>query len=204
METAKIAILIKDNKTSINSAFCAKIKVMSKKDNNYSHLKIKGKIAVFIDAANLELSAKDRGFKVDYKKLNKWLNELGRIKYIGFFTVRFDNKRHDKFLTVLKKTGYKLITKPLKLIRDKNKGHLRKANFDVEIAVEVMKRIKDFDTLVLFSGDSDFDYLLKEVKAQGKQTIVVSMKYHIAKELVERADRYIDLRKIRKVIERIS
>lgn len=160
------------------------------------------KIAVFIDAANLELSAKDRGFKVDYKKLHKWISEHGNIQYIGFFTVRFNNKEHDRFLTLLKKTGYKLITKQLKLIKDKNKGHLRKANFDVEIAIEVMKQIQTFDTLILFSGDSDFDYLLKEVKAQGKETIVVSMKYHVSRELVNRADKYVDLRKIKRLLER--
>lgn len=160
------------------------------------------KLAIFIDAANLELSAKDRGFKVDYKKLYKWLTEFGQIEYLGFFTVRFDNKEHDKFLTLLKKTGYKLITKQLKIIKDKNKGHLRKANFDVEIAVEVIKRLQSFDILILFSGDSDFDYLLKEAKTQGKETIVVSMKYHVSKELIERSNQYIDLRKIRSLIER--
>lgn len=171
-------------------------------NKNNKKIDIRGRLAVFIDAANLELSAKDRGWKVDYKKLHKWLNEFGTVKYLGFFTVRFGNDKHDAFLTVLKKTGYDLITKPLKVIRDKNKGHFRKANFDVEIAVEVMRRIKEFDTLILFSGDSDFDYLLKEVRAQRKKTIVVSMKYHIAKELMERADQYIDLRKIKKRIER--
>ena len=173
------------------------MKLVKKKD-----YKLKGKVAVFIDAANLELSAKDRGWKVNYKKLHKWLHELGKIIYIGFFTVRFNNREHDNFLTVLKKTGYKLTTKPLKLIKDRKKGRLRKANFDVEIAVEAIKRIEEFDTFILFSGDSDFDYLLKEVKAKGKKTVVISMKYHIAKELIERADEYVDLTKIRKLIER--
>lgn len=166
-------------------------------------LKLNGKIAVFIDAANLELSAKDRGWKVDYKKLYKWLSKFGAITYIGFFTVRFGNKEHDAFLTVLKRSGYSLVTKPLKLIKDKKKNtHLRKANFDVEITVEVMKHIESFDTLILFSGDSDFDYLLKECKKRGKKTLVISMKYHISKELIESSDIYIDLRKIRKLIER--
>ena len=163
---------------------------------------VKEKVAVFIDAANLELSAKDRGWKVDYKKLFKLLNDRGKLVYIGFFTVRFDNREHDRFLTFLKKTGYKLVTKPLKLIRDKQKGHLRKANFDVEISVEAMRRIKDFDTLMLFSGDSDFDYLLKELKKERKRVVVVSMKYHVSRELIKRAHVYIDLIKIKKVIER--
>lgn len=168
-------------------------------------IKLKGRIAIFIDAANLELSAKDKGWKVDYKKLHNWLSKLGTITYLGFFTVRFENPKHDAFLTVLKKTGYALVTKPLKLIKDKgNKEHLRKANFDVEITVEVMKRINTFDTLILLSGDSDFNYLLKECKRRGKKIVVVSMKYHVAKELIERADFYIDLRKIKSLIERRS
>lgn len=164
---------------------------------------VKEKVAVFIDAANLELSAKDRGWKVDYKKLYKWLKEVGKIEYIGFFTVRFENKSHDAFLTVLKKIGYKLVTKPLKLIKNKNNAkHTRKANFDVEIAVEAMKRRNSFDTIMLFSGDSDFDYLLKELKNESKRVVVVSMKYHVSRELIKRADVYIDLIKIKKLIER--
>ncbi len=163
----------------------------------------KGKVAVFIDAANLELSAKDRGWKVDYRKLYKWLKEADKLKYIGFFTVRFNNKSHDAFLTILKKTGYKLVTKPLKVIKNKSKaGHTRKANFDVEIAVEAMKQLSSFDTMILFSGDSDFDYLLKELKRASKRVIVVSTKYHISRELIKRADTYVDLRKIKKLIER--
>ena len=164
---------------------------------------VRGKVAIFIDAANIELSAKDLGFQVDYRRLYKWLSRECNLKFIGFFTVRFDNKKHDAFLTVLKKCGYKLTTKPLKLIKNRRDGsHLRKANFDVEIAVESMKRIDSFETFVLFSGDSDFDYLIKELKKHGKKAIVVSLKYHVAKELVESSDFYLDLRKIKKEIQR--
>lgn len=63
-------------------------------DKESKKLKLKDKIAVFIDAANLELSAKDRGWKVDYKKLHKWLSDLGSIQYLGFFTVHFGNRQH--------------------------------------------------------------------------------------------------------------
>lgn len=123
--------------------------------------------------------------------------------FIGFFTVRFNNKKHDAFLTFLKKTGYKLTTKPLKVIKSrKNGAHLRKANFDVEIAVEAMKRIGKFDVFMLFSGDSDFDYLIKELKRNGKKTIVASLKHHISKELIESADYYLNLKKIKNEIQR--
>ncbi len=131
-----------------------KVKHVVKKE---FHLNLKGKTAIFIDAANLELSAKDLGFKVDYRKLSEWLNTQIKVVFLGFYTARFDTKEHDGFLTFLKRTGYKLITKHLKLIRNrKDGGHLRKANFDVEIAVDVIKRLDLFDNCILFSGDSDF------------------------------------------------
>ncbi len=159
---------------------------------------------VFIDAANIELSAKDLGFKIDYKKLYKYLTKNYQIEYLGFYTVRFETKSHDNFLTVLKKNGYKLVTKPLKIIKNREigLGDIRKANFDVEIAVDAMKFKNSFETMVLFSGDSDFDYLIKELKKNHKKVLVVSLSHHISKELIESADYYLDLKKIKKEISR--
>ena len=149
------------------------------------------------------MSAKDLNFRIDYQKLCLWLKKNYHLVFIGFFTVRFNNKKHDAFLTFLKKTGYKLTTKPLEVIKSrKNGAHLRKANFDVEIAVEAMKRIGKFDVFMLFSGDSDFDYLIKELKRNGKKTIVASLKHHISKELIESADYYLNLKKIKNEIQR--
>lgn len=160
---------------------------------------------MFIDAANLELSAKDLNWRVDYKKLYNFLKRDCKLVFIGFFTVRFGNTQHDAFLTVLKRIGYTLVTKPLKLIKNrKDGGHIRKANFDVEIAVEAMKQIDLYDTFILFSGDSDFDYLLKILKRKEKKIIVASLKYHIARELIERADFYLDIKRLKKDIQRMN
>lgn len=179
------------------------VKHVAKSGQVRPHLKLKGKAAVFIDAANIELSAKDLGFKVDYKKLLDWLKQESKLDYIGFYTVRFDTKEHDGFLTFLKRAGYKLITKPLKLIRSrKDGGHLRKANFDVEIAVDAMKLIDDFETCIIFSGDSDFHYLIQELKKHSKMVIVASLKYHVSRELVGASDFYLDLQKVKHLIRR--
>ena len=179
------------------------VKKVAKPAKKEFHLNLKGKTAVFIDAANIELSAKDLKFKVDYKKLSDWLKKQVNLEYIGFYTVRFDTKEHDAFLTFLKRTGYKLITKPIKLIKDRRSGgHLRKANFDVEIAVDAMKQLDRLDACIIFSGDSDFNYLIKELKKMGKKVVVASLKYHVSRELVESADFYLDLDKIKGAIQR--
>jgi len=164
---------------------------------------IVGDVAVFIDAANIELSAKDLNFRINYKKLHKWLSDQGLINYIGFYTTRFSTVAHDNFLTVLKKNGFKLITKDLKVIRSKDNTHLRKANFDVEITVDALKYISQYETLILFSGDSDFAYLIDHLHKIGKKVIVASLKHHISKELIDRSDYYLDLTRIKKEIKRL-
>lgn len=143
-------------------------------------------------------------FKVDYKKLKKFFAKNSNLRRITFYTVRFDIKKHDQFLAMLKANGYKLETKPLKIIKthDIERGDIRKANFDVEISVDAVSMIGKFDTFVLFSGDSDFAYLLGFLKAQKKRTVVISRRGHIAKELIIKADFYQDLLKLRNEILR--
>jgi len=164
----------------------------------------KGRAYVFIDAANLENSVKSSGWWVDYKKLCNYLKKETELIGIRHYCPRFDDNRQDKFFTVLKKAGIKLITKPLKIItdRDKTKGDLRKANFDVEIALEAQELIDEYDTCILFSGDSDFDFLIKKLRKKGKRVIVVSSRHHVSRELIEGCNKYIDLKKLRKYIER--
>ena len=164
---------------------------------------IKGKVLVAIDAANLESSVKSLGWWIDYIKLRN-LFDNGNLVEIRNYCVHHGSDNQNNFFTFLKKNGYKLITKPLKIITDtdKTKDNLRKANFDVEIALDAHILIDKYDTLVLFSGDSDFDYLVKKLKSKNKRIIVVSTKHHISKELIQSCHKYIDLKKIRNQIER--
>ena len=50
-----------------------------------------------------------------------------------------------------------------------------------------------FDTLILFSGDSDFEYLLKFMRGHGKVALVFSRSGHVAKELPPAASHYFDI-----------
>lgn len=164
---------------------------------------LKGKILVVIDAANLECAVKSLGWWIDYIKLRELFNSNKLIE-IRNYCVQHNTENQNKFFTFLKKNGYKLITKPLKIIKapEIETGDLRKANFDVEITFDVLEMISQFDTLVLFSGDSDFDYLIRKLRAKEKKAVVISTKYHISKELIESSNKYIDIKEIKKFIER--
>ena len=164
---------------------------------------LKGRILVMIDAANLESSVKDLGWWIDYIRLRNLFDDKKLVE-IRNYCVHHGSENQNKFFTFLKKNGFVLITKPLKIIKQEDilKDNLRKANFDVEIAVDALEKADKFDTLVLFSGDSDFDYLIKVLKNKNKKVMVISTKHHIAKELIMSSNKYVDLRKLRMLIER--
>jgi uncharacterized LabA/DUF88 family protein len=164
---------------------------------------LKGKILVVIDAANLESAVKSLGWWIDYIKLFEFFNKY-RLIEIRNYCVQHNTDNQKSFFTFLKKNGYKLITKPLKIIKapEIENGDLRKANFDVEITLDILEMIDQFDTLVFFSGDSDFDYLIRRLRAKEKKVVVISTKYHISKELIKNSNKYIDIKQMRLFIER--
>lgn len=80
----------------------------------------------------------------------------------------------------------------------------RKANFDVEIAVDATFELNNYDTFILFSGDSDFEYLFEFLRKQNKITIVFSRSGHVAKELPKVSTYYFDIVHFRKNLLKIS
>ncbi len=62
--------------------------------------------------------------------------------------------------------------------------------FPVEISTDAVSWTENYDTFILFSGDSDFVYLTKFLKKQGKTIVVLSRRGHIANDL--RISPYVD------------
>jgi uncharacterized LabA/DUF88 family protein len=84
----------------------------------------------------------------------------------------------------------------LKFIKNKNGPFLKKGNLDIELALDAYRKKDEYETFVLFSGDSDFEYLLRLLKESEKRIIVISTRKHVSKELLLRADYYLDLKKL--------
>ena len=68
---------------------------------------------------------------------------------------------------------------------------MEKANFDVEITADILNSISETDLIILFSGDSDFAYLVKLLHKKGKKLYVYSSRKTLSWELKLSADRYI-------------
>ena len=165
------------------------------------HKFIKGKVYVFIDAANIFYAQRTLGWKISYEKLMRYFKkECGEDTKCFIYAAYDENKQSEqKFLDMLDINGYILRTKAIKRIkiaanRDKHKG-----NLDMELAFEMVELVDKYDTAILMSGDSDFSVPIDRIKKKGKWIIVMSTRGRISRELLERA-KYIDLRKLKKEI----
>ena len=70
-------------------------------------------------------------------------------------------------------------------------GRFPKCNFDVEMTMTLLTEINNYDTVMLFSGDSDFGSLLKYLKSNSKKVIVICTRDRMSTELNEVAHKFI-------------
>ena len=84
---------------------------------------------------------------------------------------------------------YRVVTKPLKRFAD---GSV-KANFDVEMAIDMLTMSERLDVVCLVSGDGDFRRVLDLLASRGVRIEVVAFGHSAAAELRPAADRYVEL-----------
>lgn len=88
-----------------------------------------------------------------------------------------------RFYQKLNSFGYKLYLKPVKLYDQDDGTTKRKANCDVDMAFHIMKERDHFDRVVVLSGDGDFLPVLKYLKTNGKDMIILGRSERTAKEI---------------------
>lgn len=165
------------------------------------HEFVKGKVYVFIDAANIFYTQRSLKWRISYEKLKDYFASECDLRKIFVYTAHDPEKpQQKKFLDMLEINGYIVRTKGVKQIRIAKGVYEWKGDFDVELTLDVVDNIDKFDTAILLSGDSDFAPTVDRIKKHKKRIIVMSSKNHISKELLERA-KYVNLKKLRKEIE---
>lgn len=162
--------------------------------NNISWLLgYRGRVAVFIDGNNLFHAARFHNIDIDYNKLLRVLLGDGRLLRAFFYTgVDVGAERQQGFLLWMRRNGFRVIQKELKTFYDGS----RKANLDVEIAVDMLSLAGRYDTAVLVSGDEDFVYAVNAVAYKGCRVEVAGFRSNTAPKLIDVADYFIDLGEI--------
>lgn len=138
---------------------------------------------------------------MDYVNLKNYLQKIGNVDSINFYTgYQVENMEQNNRFIKMESEGFRIIKKKVKLIRVSYNRCIKKGNLDVELALDAYSCRETYDTIFLFSGDSDFAYLLQLLKVEGKKVIVFSTGGHIANDLLSLADHYQDIKKLAAVI----
>lgn len=189
-----------------------------------------GKVFVFIDFGNVRPWAKDLwpeenkyrlSIEIDIKKLAEvcsWVNPVKKFFYYGHFKKPeekskdlAEKERHAKSIFRIDKArdnGFEVKTKEIKMVphyddTGKFVGKFPKCNFDVEMTMTMLQKINKYDTVMLFSGDSDFGGLLGYLKNKNKKVIVVCTRNRMSSELETVADKFVPAETLAKFLQYI-
>lgn len=161
----------------------------------------RGRLIILIDGSNLFYAASQLGVEINYLKLLHYLVRGGRLVRALFYTgVDPQNDKQQGFLHWLGRNGFRVISKETIQFADGSK----KANLDVEIAVDMIRLAPCCDTIVLVSGDGDFIYAVKSLIHQGVRVEVVGLRSMTSSGLINAADYYIDLDAIKPRIQKLE
>jgi uncharacterized LabA/DUF88 family protein len=128
-----------------------------------------------------------RNDSVPVKALEKYLSELikmhGEEMTEAKLTLLDRHLKRVRFYIVLEKFGYNLVLKPVKTYKDEDGNPRRKANCDVDMSFYLMRDRDAFDRAVVLSGDGDFLPVLKFLRENKKEVLILARGPRTAKEI---------------------
>src|SRR5689334_18585978 len=117
------------------------------------------KIAVFIDAVNLDYTCKALGMEINWLKFRSFFSSSGKYLAVMKYYTAIDELPNgtrplQPLLDFLSDNGYELVTKRAKAYVNQQTGVRRvKGNIDVELTCDILAVCDYVDRVVLVSGD---------------------------------------------------
>lgn len=120
-------------------------------------------IAIFVDVQNIYYTTRQSyGRQFNYRKLWQRISADGEIVSATAYAIHRGDEQQLKFQNALKQIGFTVKLKPYIQRSDGS----AKGDWDVGITIDMMDTAKDVDTVILLSGDGDFDLLLEKIKTE--------------------------------------
>ncbi|MDP3900995.1 MAG: NYN domain-containing protein [bacterium] len=148
------------------------------------------RVAVFIDVQNLYHSAKNiYQARVNFREVLKTAVAGRQLIRAFAYVVRTKTGEERPFFDALTALGIEMRVKDLQ----EYYGGIKKADWDVGIAVDAIKVSLAVDSIVLVSGDGDYVPLVEYLKNHGKRVEVIAFGKSTSSRLREEADEFTDL-----------
>ncbi|MDD3897206.1 MAG: NYN domain-containing protein [Candidatus Peribacteraceae bacterium] len=119
----------------------------------------------FIDSQNLNLAIQGQGWKLDFSRFRKYLEDKYDVEkaflFIGYVA------GNEAMYTSLQKAGYTLVFKPT--LEFKKEGErITKGNVDAELVLHAMIEYPHYKKAIIVSGDGDFHCLIEYLEERKK------------------------------------
>lgn len=134
------------------------------------------RVYAFIDSQNLNVGVQKFGWKMDWRKFRRWLqDEFGVTKAFMFIGYIPEN---ESLYEQMHEAGYAVVLKPTfdltkpRSEEDKSDEKPVKGNIDADLVLWVMKEMSNYEKAIIVSGDGDF-YSLVEYLASKKRLLKI-------------------------------
>ncbi len=160
------------------------------------------RVGIFIDVQNIYHSAKNLYHaRVNFKELIRAVAaDRPVIRAVAYVVKSETAEGESAFFDALKKTGIELRLKDLQIFP----GGMKKADWDVGLAVDAIRMASFLDVIILITGDGDFVPLVEYLKSGlGRQVEVAAFRRTSSGRLHDVADRFVEIESIPKILMKI-
>lgn len=159
------------------------------------------RVGIFVDVQNLYHSSKNLyKSRVNYKELIRHIvGDRELIRAVAYVVKSDTAMGESAFFDALEKSGLELRSKDLQVYAD----GLKKADWDVGMAVDAIRMSAFLDVVVLVTGDGDFVPLVEYLKwGTGRLVEIAAFSRTSSAKLREAADRFVNIEEIPKSLIR--
>lgn len=119
------------------------------------------KVAVFVDVQNIYYTTKQaHNSHFDYNHFWAKVTSNREVIQANAYAIDRGDEKQRQFQNILKAIGFEVKLKPF-IQRSDNSA---KGDWDVGITIDIMEYAQQVDTVVLASGDGDFDLLVNKIR----------------------------------------
>jgi uncharacterized LabA/DUF88 family protein len=143
------------------------------------------RVAILVDDSNIFIACLQHNAKMNYAKVLDRLNHRQIVRSI-FYHVEPNPTSQVNFIKRMQSMGYEVKTKQLKVYYDGKK----KADMDVDIAIDAVCLADKVDVICILSGDGDYVPLVHYLKSRGIKVEAMAFETCTSRSLREAVDEF--------------
>ena len=147
------------------------------------------RVAVFVDVSNMFFAAKKYEANLNFKEVLKVAVAGRKLVRAIAYAVKANSPEEESFFEALDKSGFEVKLKDLQVFWSGKK----KADWDVGIAMDMIKMADVVDVIILVSGDGDYVPVVEYLQNHGRLVEVAAFREGTSTKLYERVDDFLDL-----------